>query len=113
MRYLALIMLVLSLGCSSLKQYDPSVLIDGQPALIMEASQGGQGHISIATDSDGTKVEVVQFGMSEILGGTLKGIIGAAAGVFGGNPEPPRITINVSGQDLNHGEGNTDAENDR
>jgi len=109
MRYFAFCCLVLSLGCSNLKQYDPNVLIDGQPALTMEASQGGQGHISIKQSPTGTEIEIVQFGMSDILGGTIGKIFSVVGGVFGGSV-PPEIVINMPGAYAPDGQGNTDAE---
>ena len=93
---IVLLLAALVCGCGTWKQYDPAVLIDGEPALIASGRFGGQGHLSIKTESGVTTVEVVQFGVSDVLGGTIKGIVGMAAGVFGGNPAPPEITVNVS-----------------
>ena len=92
---MALLLAVLLAGCGTWKQFDPKVLIDGEPALIASGRFGGQGHLSIKTEDGVTTVEVVQFGVSDVLGGTIKGIVGMAASVFGGNPAPPGITINM------------------
>ena len=101
-------------GCASYKQFDPNVLIDGEPALVMEASFGGAGSVKVTTEGAKTIVEMEQKGMTDIAGKTISGTIEAAAGVFGGNPAPPSITImNVTGQDRANGQGNTDAEVDR
>jgi hypothetical protein len=85
----------LTLGCGTWYQYDPAVLIDGKPALVAKGRFGGQGHLSVKTEDGITTVEVVQFGVSDVLGGTIKGLFTAASGVFGGNAEPPQITINM------------------
>lgn len=113
MRHLAIVAILL-VGCAEWKVYDPKVLIDGEPALVEEGSFGGQGHIVIKEEDYGKRtVEVVQHGMSNVLGATVKSIFSAAAGVFGGNQEPPSVTINVPGQYQNDGEGNTSVEGDR
>jgi hypothetical protein len=113
MRHLALSAVVLLVGCGGYKMYDPHTLIDGEPALIEKASYGGQGHISITVEGDKRTVEVVQFGISDIAGGTIKNAFSVVGGIFGGNPAPPEIIINMPGVDQAIGPGNTDAGDDR
>lgn len=83
----------LAFGCAQFKLLQPGVAGE-DPVVLMTGYFGGKGNLSV-TSKDGTTVKITQDGASEGLVSMFTGLISSAAGVFGGNPEPPEITINV------------------
>ena len=83
----------LAFGCGTLQAFTPPNA-DTPSYKIVDARFGGKGHLAIEFPS-GIKVKLQQDGASEGLVSMFTGLISSAAGVFGGNPAPPEITINV------------------
>ena len=91
---IVLLLAALVCGCASIEAYAPPDKAGGDPVLLLKGTFGGKGNLVVGYQ--GMTIAMQQDGASEGLVSMFTGLISNAAGVFGGNPAPPEITVNVS-----------------